>query len=85
MDVYVRLDDASGWMPLFEKRDFSGEIGKSDQTGLIFSRFFLQAAASSPLAARARVEPMPKVSAAARNLAHQRVFNGCAFIFSSGI
>ena len=34
MDVYLHLDDASGWMPLFEKRDFSGEIGKIDQKGL---------------------------------------------------
>jgi hypothetical protein len=32
MDVYVHLDDSSGWMPLFEKRDFSHEIGKTDQT-----------------------------------------------------
>lgn len=33
MDVYVHLDDSSGWMPLFENRDFSDEIGKIDQTG----------------------------------------------------
>lgn len=33
IDVYLHLDDASGWMPLFEKRDFSGEIGKIDQKG----------------------------------------------------
>jgi hypothetical protein len=32
MDVYVHLDDSSGWMPLFENRDFSDEIGKIDQT-----------------------------------------------------
>lgn len=34
MDVYLHLDDASGWMPLFEKRDFSGEIGKIEQNGM---------------------------------------------------
>lgn len=33
MDVYVHLDDSSGWMPLFENRDFSDEIGKIDQSG----------------------------------------------------
>lgn len=34
MDVYLHLDDASGWVPLFEKRDFSGEIGKIEQNGM---------------------------------------------------
>lgn len=33
MDVYLHLDDANGWTPLFERRDFSSEIGKIDQKG----------------------------------------------------
>lgn len=57
MDVYVRLDDASGWMPLFEKRDFSGEIGKSDQTGLICeseAKFNAAESKTAPSAATAK-------------------------------